>query len=308
MYTCTFEHVLGTTFDLALVSSTAAPQYTHTLMHSCGRTYPVSSNTEPFCTICTRHKCGRMNLCTFECTRAEPFQDLFLGHFSPFPSFSCSSRTLLPLSSPSFPPNHSLISKNHRHPPQTHHPRTTASLSPAISPNAGRPFAHFPHFLPIFPETPFFQNPSFFFFIFFIDCGHKSTLGLCPIGLLLVVICFYRGLGLFGSGFQTLCSWGAHQVFDKKPQPTSTMPRGQGSSSRSTGTQSMVARHPIESRKLLLENTIAIKEEFSNNETTSWAVQELKNRDLKRLFKPVASTTYERLVREFYDNLRCECD
>jgi hypothetical protein len=29
---------------------------------------------------------------------------------------------------------------------------------------------------------------------------------------------------------------------------------------------------------------------------------------LKRLFKPVASTTYERLVREFYENLRCECD
>jgi hypothetical protein len=57
-----------------------------------------------------------------------------------------------------------------------------------------------------------------------------------------------------------------------------------------------------------LENTFAIKEEFSNNEATSWAVQEFKNRGLKRLFKPVASTTYERLVREFYENLRCECD
>jgi hypothetical protein len=31
----------------------------------------------------------------------------------------------------------------------------------------------------------------------------------------------------------------------------------------------MVARWPIESRKLLLENTFAIKEEFSNNEATS---------------------------------------
>jgi hypothetical protein len=70
----------------------------------------------------------------------------------------------------------------------------------------------------------------------------------------------------------------------------------------------MVARRPIESRKLLLENTFAIKEEFSNNEATSWAVQELKNRGLKRLFKPVTSTAYECLVREFYDNLRCECD
>jgi hypothetical protein len=70
----------------------------------------------------------------------------------------------------------------------------------------------------------------------------------------------------------------------------------------------MVAPQPIESRKLLLENTFATKEEFSNNEATSWAVQELKNRGLKRLFKPVASTAYERLVREFYENLRCECN
>jgi hypothetical protein len=70
----------------------------------------------------------------------------------------------------------------------------------------------------------------------------------------------------------------------------------------------MVARRPIESCKLLLENTFAIKEQFSNNEATSWVVQELKNGDLKRLFKPVASTAYERLVREFYEHLSCECD
>jgi hypothetical protein len=70
----------------------------------------------------------------------------------------------------------------------------------------------------------------------------------------------------------------------------------------------MVARRPIESRKLLLENTFAIKEEFSNNEATSWAVRELKNWGLKRLFKLIASTAYEHLVREFYDHLSCECD
>jgi hypothetical protein len=39
-----------------------------------------------------------------------------------------------------------------------------------------------------------------------------------------------------------------------------------------------------------LENTFAIKEEFSNNEATSWAVQELKNRGLKRLFKPIVQS------------------
>jgi hypothetical protein len=38
------------------------------------------------------------------------------------------------------------------------------------------------------------------------------------------------------------------------------------------------------------------------------AVQELKNRGLKRLFNPVASTAYERLVREFYEHLSIDCD
>jgi hypothetical protein len=59
----------------------------------------------------------------------------------------------------------------------------------------------------------------------------------------------------------------------------------------------------MESRKLLLENTFAVKEVFSNNEATSWAAKELKRRGLKRLFKPVASTAYERLVREFYTRI-----
>jgi hypothetical protein len=69
----------------------------------------------------------------------------------------------------------------------------------------------------------------------------------------------------------------------------------------------MIARPPFESWKLIFENTFAIKEEFSNNEATSWAIQELKNRDLKRLFKPVASTAYERLVRAFYEHLSYDC-
>jgi hypothetical protein len=86
------------------------------------------------------------------------------------------------------------------------------------------------------------------------------------------------------------------------------MPRGRGSSSQSSGSHAIVARPSIESHKLFLENTFAIKEEFSNNEATSWAVEELKYRDLKKLFKPVASTAYEHLVREFYKHLRVECD
>jgi hypothetical protein len=97
-------------------------------------------------------------------------------------------------------------------------------------------------------------------------------------------------------------------VFVKLPQRTSSMPRGRGSSSRSSGSHATVARPSMESRKLLLENTFAIKEEFSNNEATSWAVEELKRRGLKRLFKPVASTAYEQLVREFYTHLRIDGD
>jgi hypothetical protein len=64
----------------------------------------------------------------------------------------------------------------------------------------------------------------------------------------------------------------------------------------------------MESQKLLLENTFAVKEVFSNNEATSWAVEEFKRRGLKRLFKLVASTAYERLVREFYTHLRIDGD
>jgi hypothetical protein len=86
------------------------------------------------------------------------------------------------------------------------------------------------------------------------------------------------------------------------------MPRGRGSSSQSSGSHAIVAKPSIESRKLLLENTLAIKEEFSNNEATSWAVKELKHRGLKRLFKPVASIAYERLVKEFYKHLKIDCN
>jgi hypothetical protein len=67
------------------------------------------------------------------------------------------------------------------------------------------------------------------------------------------------------------------------------------------------ARPPIESRKLILENTFAIKEEFSKNDATSWVVEELKHQGLKRLFKLVASTAYEHLVRDFYEHLSYEC-
>jgi hypothetical protein len=85
------------------------------------------------------------------------------------------------------------------------------------------------------------------------------------------------------------------------------MPRRQGSTFRSSGSQAIVTRPPFESRKLILETTFAIKEDFSKNDATRWVVQELKHRGLKRLFKLVAFTAYERLVRSFYENLKYDC-
>jgi hypothetical protein len=128
-----------------------------------------------------------------------------------------------------------------------------------------------------------------------------------PLVCSVIVNDFARGWGEFQKGSQTLWFRVAHHMFNKKPQPPSRMPKGQGSTSRSTGTRAMIARLPFESRKLILENTFAIKEEFSNNEATTWAVQELKNQGLKRLFKPVASTAYERLVKAFYEHLSYDC-
>jgi hypothetical protein len=70
----------------------------------------------------------------------------------------------------------------------------------------------------------------------------------------------------------------------------------------------MVTMPPIASWKLILETTFAIKEDFSKNEATKWALRELKHRGLKWLFKPVASTAYERLVQSFYENLKYDCN
>jgi hypothetical protein len=89
-------------------------------------------------------------------------------------------------------------------------------------------------------------------------------------------------------------------VLDKISQPTVSMPRGQASSSRSYGSQAIAARPSFQSRKQMLETSFAVKKDFSKFEATSWAVQELKRRGLKWLFKPITSTAYECLVRSFY--------
>ena len=86
------------------------------------------------------------------------------------------------------------------------------------------------------------------------------------------------------------------------------MPRGQASSSRSYETQAIAARPTFQSQKLILETSFAIKEDFTNFEATRWAVQQLKRRSLKWLFKSVTSTTYKHLFRSFYESLTYDCN
>jgi hypothetical protein len=132
------------------------------------------------------------------------------------------------------------------------------SIVPIILISPFFPFSHKPNV----PQIQFFwldfEHP-------FMDCAHL---------LLCWVLLFLQGVGVdFGGVLQTLDFKGAHQVLDNSPQRISSMPRGQASSSRSSRTHAMVARPPIESRKLILETTFAIKDNFSKNEATKWAVQ-----------------------------------
>ena len=97
-------------------------------------------------------------------------------------------------------------------------------------------------------------------------------------------------------------------MLNERPKPTISMLRGQAFSSRPFGSQAIVARPTFQSRKLMLETSFSIKEDFTNFKATSWAVQELKHEGLKRLFKPVTSTAYEHLVQSFYENLTYDCN
>ena len=213
----------------------------------------------------------------------------FLGHFPPFfPSFlfaeqpcphlcSHSAQTRAqPYPSPSHYPNSSIA------PPR--HCRTTAvvPITP-ISP----PFSHFPfsHTKPNFSQK-------------FTFCPHSLSFAHtnCENGLCVSFLCwidlFLQGVGVdFRGVLKPLFLEAPTTCLKKIPQRVSSMSRGQVSASRSSRTQAMVARPPFESRKLILETTFTIKEDFSKNDATRWAVQELKRRGLKRLFKPVASTT-----------------
>jgi hypothetical protein len=124
----------------------------------------------------------------------------------------------------------------------------------------------------------------------------------------LVFIAFAGGWVAFEKDFETFVFGSAHQVLDKIPQPTVSMSRGQASSSRSYGTQAIAARPTFQSWKLMLEMSFAVNEDFTKFEATIWAVQQLKHRGLKQLFKPVTSTSYKHLFQSFYENLTYDCN
>jgi hypothetical protein len=48
--------------------------------------------------------------------------------------------------------------------------------------------------------------------------------------------------------------------------------------------------------ELLFEMTFAIEDNFKHFEATQWVVQEFKRHGLKRLFKPINSTAYKKLI------------
>jgi hypothetical protein len=82
-----------------------------------------------------------------------------------------------------------------------------------------------------------------------------------------------------------------------------TTPSSQASSSRAQSS------HPtIEQRDILFVTEFDINGGFKNFEATQWAVQEFKRRGLKKLFKPVTSMAYTRLVVQFYSNLSKNCN
>jgi hypothetical protein len=118
-----------------------------------------------------------------------------------------------------------------------------------------------------------------------------------------LVLFFARGWGRLWRNFQTLVLRLAHHVFDKIPQRATKCLEGKVRLLGHLG-----PKPSFESQKLILETTFAIKEDFSKDDATRWAVQELKRQGLKRLFKLVASTAYERLVQSFYENLKYNCN
>jgi hypothetical protein len=86
------------------------------------------------------------------------------------------------------------------------------------------------------------------------------------------------------------------------------MPRTAPSTSQASSSRAQSSHPTIEQREILFETEFDINNDFKNFEATQWAVQEFKRQGLKKLFKPVTSTAYTRLVVQFYSNLFRDCN
>ena len=51
-----------------------------------------------------------------------------------------------------------------------------------------------------------------------------------------------------------------------------------------------------------------IRDDLKNFEATRWVVDKFKHHWLRRLFKPVTSTTYNSLIKQFYEHLTFDCN
>ena len=75
------------------------------------------------------------------------------------------------------------------------------------------------------------------------------------------------------------------------------------STSQASSSRAQSPYPTCEQREIIFETTFDINGDFKNFEATQWTVQEFKRRGLKKLFKPVTSMVYTKLIVQFYANL-----
>jgi hypothetical protein len=86
------------------------------------------------------------------------------------------------------------------------------------------------------------------------------------------------------------------------------MPQTTASTSQASSSHAQSSHSTYEQREIIFETTFDINGDFKNFEETQWAVQELKRYGLKKLFRPVTSTAYTKLIVQFYANLYTDCN
>jgi hypothetical protein len=120
---------------------------------------------------------------------------------------------------------------------------------------------------------------------------------------------------VFLQGVGVVRRWVFTRKFLDRPPPvrqkvrtSSTMPRTTQSTSQASSSRAQSSHPTIEQREILFETEFDINGDFKNFEATQWAIQEFKRRGLKKLFKPVTSTAYTKLIVQFYSNLSRDCN